>query len=753
MRRSVTFREVKAQRSRARRWWAGALIVTATAIVTLAGATDSVRAQTEPEDKQAVKEAPERITTLDDLGFGDSAAFGAAAQLDFFFSGSGDYEIGGGSRIVVDLTHSNLLDPEQSAVAVAFNDRPLLAIQLDQTNITGGSYDIPVPADLIEEDFNKLTFTFNMTTGLFCESSAGAALFATILGSTFFEMDFANDPPIPRLDDPNLSQYPYPFFRPGYPIVAPVIIGIPDNPTGDDLTAAYQIATGLAARVFFELDLVRVRRVNTLTPEELERHQVILIGTPQRNPLTLVALRDTEAAYNRQTNSFERTGVELREDSGYLALVQSPWNDLYQVLLVTGETDVAVQRGVDALTLDEPSALLAGPEAVLLEPVIPPVTPAFQQTFTFLDAGTSESTVQGQAGTVSVAFSAPAAAPDSTGQMDLVLSYPDGLDPRRSNIIVDLNGETIATVLIKEEESHRVSYRVDLPWDTLRIGPNTVTLRANLYFEESLVLAPCESPAPERLWLTIHDDSAIRLPQAGGEATGSNLGALPYPFAGLRGIRDTIIVVNALDRDALRAGMLTMVALGRAFGAQNVFTVQSVLEATPETLGDNHVIAIGVPSNTPLGQELDRILPLVLREGGSRALVEEEGTLTEILDSSRIGAIQEVEVPWAPGRALLSVSGTDAIALGWAADAIVGRSLDGNVALLQSATQINTFDLQRLAIGNPKEILEDRFTEEDTRLRTIISVSLIAAGALLVLILYAFRRRIRPRFGVPGRRR
>src|SRR5690606_5947149 len=99
------------------------------------------------------------------------------------------------------------------------------------------------------------------------------------------------DPPLPQLDPPNLSQYPYPFFREGYPIVAPVIIGIPDAPTGDDLTAAYQLATGLASRVFFDLDLLRIRRVGDITDEELARHQLILVGTPQRNQLTLEVLR------------------------------------------------------------------------------------------------------------------------------------------------------------------------------------------------------------------------------------------------------------------------------------------------------------------------------------------------------------------------------------------------------------------------------------------------------------------------------
>ncbi len=272
-------------------------------------------------DDEAVKEAPERITTLDDLGFGDTPVFGASAQLDFFFSGHGDYDIGDDSRLVVDLTHSNLLDPEQSAVAIAFNDRPLLAVQLDERNVNGGTYEVAIPRDLVEQDFNRLTFTFNMTTGQFCESSASSALFSTILGSTFFEMDFAHDPPVPSLGEANLSDYPYPFFRAGYPIVAPLIIGIPDNPTGNDLTAAYQVATGLASRVFYDLDLVRIRRVNTLTDDELARHQLILIGNPDRNPLVGEALPRTGATYDSASRSLKRAGQDLAEDVGYLALV------------------------------------------------------------------------------------------------------------------------------------------------------------------------------------------------------------------------------------------------------------------------------------------------------------------------------------------------------------------------------------------------------------------------------------------------
>lgn len=712
---------------------------------------DIVHAQT-PDPDAVAEDAPRRITTLDDLGFTDSAAFGASAQLEFFFSGRGDYEIGDNSRIVVDLTHSNLLDGDRSAVAISFNGRPLLAIPLNEDNIRGGTYEIPVPADLIEQDFNRLSFTFNMTTGLFCEAPANSALFATVLGSTFFEIDFASDPPIPALDEPNLADFPYPFFKPGYPLVAPLIIAIPDEPSSAEMTAAYQIGTALASRVAFDLDLVRVRRAGSLTSTDLQKSQLIALGTAARNPLVARALQKSQVKLGSD-GSLTRGSLALRPADGYLALLESPWNPLYRVLVITGVTDEGLRRGADALTLQE-LTLLSGSDSVLLEPVIPPIEPAFQSAFTFLDVGTGEQTILGQSGSVSVTFSAPAPAPGSTGELDLLLSIPDGLDRRRSNIVVELNGRTIATVQVDKEQLRRSSYRVELPSDVLRIGPNTLRLNVNLYDSQSLVLAPCESYAPERLWITIHDDSAIKLPQSAGAATGSNLSALPFPFAGLRGLRDTTFVIDSTSPDSLRAGMLSVIALGRAFGSLNEFDIASAQEATPESLGDRHIVAVGVPSNTPVGQELDRVLPLVLREGGSRALVEGEETLTEILDSSRIGAIQEVEVPWAPGRALLSVSGTDAVSLGWAADALVSRSLDGNVALLQSALQINTFDLERSQIGNPDEVLAERFTENEARMRTILATGLIAIGAIAIVAIYGLRGVIRPRLNIPrGRRR
>lgn len=710
-----------------------------------------VSAQQAPPD-EAPKDAPRRITSLEDLGFNDRAAFGASAQLDFFFSGSGDYELADGSRLVVDLTHSNLLNPDSSAVAVSLNDRPLQAIRLDETNIRGGTYEIPVPRDLIFPAFNKLSFTFNMTTGQFCESPASAALFATVLSSTFFEIDFAQDPPVPALEEPNLADYPYPFFEPGYPIVAPVIIAIPENPTSTEMTAAYRLATDLATRVSFDLDLLNVRTVGTITRSDLAKSQLILIGNPRRNTLLSEALPRTTA-----TQAADRTlsvaGRDLTDDAGYLALIGSPWNRLLRTLLVTGDTDDAIKRAVDALTLAESSALFAGPEAVLTEAIIPPQEAAFQAVFTFRDAGTGEQTFRGGSGTASVGFSSPAPAPDSTGKLELIISVPEDLDRRRSNLIITLNGQTIATVRLKEETLRRTTYRVDIPGDVIRVGPNALQIQANLYDSQSLVLAPCESSAPERLWITIHDDSAISLPSASTTSGGTDLAGLPFPFASLRGVRETTFVIDATKPESFRAGMLAVIALGRRFGAINEFEVVPAASASADSIGDRHVVAVGVPAETDFGQVLEGSLPLVFRPDGTRAIIEDSGTLAEILDTSRVGAVQMIQVPWAPTRALLSVNGTDDTALRWASDALVTRSLDGNVALLQSALQISTFSLTRARVEDVQAALEDRFTEEEARLRTIVAFSMIGVGAVLLAIIWGLRGRLIPRITGGIRRR
>ncbi|RJQ12749.1 MAG: hypothetical protein C4558_01170 [Dehalococcoidia bacterium] len=738
-------------------WWQTVTTVTILALCALLGTRSVAHAQEPPTF--APKTAPKSLTTLEDLGLGDTAAQGARISKEFFFSGAGDYELGNNSKIFVDISHSNLLDAQRSVMNVVLNNRPLQSIRLDQTNVTFGHYEINIPKDLVSKEFNRLTFEFGMTTGLLCEDPFSPALFTNILRTTALQIDFASNPPIPRIAAPNLAEYPYPFFRPGYPVVAPVMIAIPDNPNEVELTGAYRMAADLATRVLFDLELLSVRPVSSISQDELRNQQIILIGTPPRNPLIARAL--TSTPFRMQGNQMLRDQQAFDPAFGVLALTASPFNGNLRALLATGASDEAVKRSVDALTSAEPAALLAGPTGILTEPVAASATRSFQSIFTFKEAGASEQTlVGGGTQTITLVFSSPAPAPGANGKLDLIVSHPDIIDRRRSNVVVELNGQAIQTIRVSKEQTRRVSYQVDLFSDVLRVGPNTLTLRATLYDPEPLVLEACESTASERFFITVHDDSAISLPQAAGTSSGSDLASLPFPFAGLLGLRDTTFVVHEQDNDALRAGMLAAIALGRRFGAQNDFTVVPATTATPQSIGDRHIVAINVPRETVVGQQFEKVLPLILRPDGTRALVEEKGTLAEILDSSRVGALQLAQVPWASSRRLLAVTGTDNIALGWAADALPKGGLTGNVALFQSAKQVNTFSLKRLADVDENS-LKGRFTNAEARQATLLAVVLIALGSIALMVLWSFRNRLAPRtVGLPrlpyrrgGRRR
>lgn len=738
-------------------WWQTVAVVAVLALGVLLGAPARAHAQEPPTF--APKTAPKNLTTIEDLGLGDTAALGARISKEFFFSGAGDYELGNNNKVLVDITHSNLLDAQRSVMNIVLNNRPLQSVRLDQNNVNFGHYEINVPKDLVAKEFNRLTFEFGMTTGLLCEDPFSPALFTNILRTTAFQIDFASNPPVPRIAPPNLAEYPYPFFRPGYPVVAPVTIAIPDDPNEVELTGAYRMAADLATRVLFDLDLLRVRPVSSITQDELQNQQLILIGTPQRNPLVARALPGTP--FRLQGNQMFRDQQALDPAFGILALTSSPFNGNLRALVATGAADQAVKRSVDAMTSAEPAALLAGPTGVLTEPVAAPANRSFQSIFTFKDAGSSEQTlIGGGTQSTTLVFSSPAPAPGAHGKLDLVISHPDIIDRRRSNIVVELNGQAIQTIKINKEQTRRVSYQVNLFSDVLRVGPNTLTLRTTLYDPEPLVLEACESTASERFFITVHDDSAISLPQAAGASSGSDLASLPFPFAGLLGLRETTFIVNERDNDALRAGMLATIALGRRFGAQNDFSVVPATTATPQSIGDRHVVAINVPRETTIGQQIEKVLPLILRPDGTRALVEEKGTLAEILDSSRVGALQLAQVPWASSRRLLAVTGTDNIALGWAAAALPKGGLTGNVALFQSAKQVNTFSLKRLADVD-EDSLQDRFTDAEARQATLLAVLLIALGAIALMVLWSFRNRLTPRtVGLPrlprrrgGRRR
>lgn len=68
------------------------------------------------------------------------------------------------------------------------------------------------------------------------------------------------------------------------------------------------------------------------------------------------------------------------------------------------------------------------------------------------------------------------------------------------------------------------------------------------------------------------------------------------------------------------------------------------------------------------------------------------------------------------------------------------------MALLQSARQVNTFSLERVSTVDLEAALQDRFTQQESRVRAILAGVLIGVGGVVLLLAWGMRGRIRPRF-------
>jgi hypothetical protein len=695
-------------------------------------------AQAAPPGPRAL-EPPTGITTLAQLGFGDARAAGPRAVQDFFFPGSGDYQVGDASMLTLELSHSNLLIPEQSSVNVVFNGRALRVLRLDASNVDPQRYTFAVPRELVRKDFNQLRLEYAMTLGQVCEDPAHPALFATVLGASQLRIDGVGSAARLAQEPPNLGAYPYPFFRTGYPRAAPVAIVVPDAPTAAELTAAVRLAADLAGRVDFESGALELSSHSALTAQALAARQLIVIGTPARQPLAGELLG--AAGLAASAGQLTRDGQPLAPDDGVLALAVSPWNAAVRALLVSGTTDAALARAVDALTTPEPAALLAGGGAVLTEPV--PAAAADRgpaRAFTFRQLGQADRTVQGTLpDTATVSFIAPALASEAHAELDLLVTTPETVDSGHSNLGVDLNGMLVQTLALQRSGT-RAAYRVALPAAQLRPGLNTLRLRTTLYPDRGD--EDCSYDAPERVWATLHDDSAVALPsERDVRAGGASLASLPFPFAGSGGLRETTIVVDAARPASLRAALDIAVALGRASSGPIELAAQPLDGATRSTLGKRHLALAGIDPRSDLAREIERALPVVLRPDGTRELIEGEQRLAEVLSATRVGVAQVGRVPWAPDRALLAVAGSDDEALAWAS-AGLARPLEGSVAVFRAADQVSTFTIEGLDGAALEAALRDRFTPRESRLRQLAAFLLVAGGAVAVLVLWTQRVRL-----------
>ncbi len=634
--------------------------------------------------------APYGPIELAQLGYGDDTLQGPLVSADWFIPGPADFLLGAPkpgdvSYLEMDIIPSELLTKE-SVMVVYWNGVPISDRQIGATNGQRQRVRIAIPFELIDPEVNRLSVQAQLRLAI---DTCGAgsvdspARHLTIMSSSTVTYSYAQPlVPQPAPVRPDLGSYPLPFFSPTHPQPAPVRFIVPDSPSRAELSALAEVAAQLGQYAGDRGLKVYLQRASDVRESDLASDQLILLGKRSSLPL-LQKLTDAPLAQDA-SGFLDASRRPVPEDSGVVMVMPSPWNAARGLLVVSGTSDAAVSKAALALAGRDGIAALRGTYAIVSQ-ATPYTSPAGAASLAtrLSDLGHKDEEVNG-VGDHAISFTVflPSVPRDASVALDLAVSHSGLLDQDRSSMRVVVNDLPLESVAFRDLAPVHAIRRIDLPGAALRPGANALRIEFSLRLPGLAASDACNAVPVEQAWAVLHADTAI-IPPAGPErgASAPSLDAYPYPFNSNGRLDDVLVVVPTRLGQNAQALAQYLCDLGRTTrgGVLRPTVVTADAFDPKRDAANKDVILFGLPQDDRAIGDLGPRLPVVLGSGGRLVLGPE--ITVRVADLQRLGVVEEIASPWAPGRTVLVVSGTSAEGLDYAVEAIRQRALSGNVVV------------------------------------------------------------------------
>jgi hypothetical protein len=255
---------------------------------------------------------------------------------------------------VLKFTHSSVLDPDESALDVKLNGKPIGSTHLDDSNAREGELRVSFPARLLKAGGNRLEVEVEMN---FPESDNidkcrvlqdGRAWTMIDSESEIFLPYSTVDPP------PDLRLFPYPFSH--YSGLDGTLFVLPDRPTAVVFEQLIRLAARLGSPTTTEYLSAHAAYAQEAIPETWRDYNLILLGRPTENTLLSEFGEHLPHPFMADSDLLEPLVIDSvafqpdpDRDAGLLQILTSPWSERRTLLAITGTTDEGVQLAVQAL--------------------------------------------------------------------------------------------------------------------------------------------------------------------------------------------------------------------------------------------------------------------------------------------------------------------------------------------------------------------------------------------------------------------
>jgi len=273
---------------------------------------------------------------------------------------------------ILKFDHAEILQSETSVIDVELNGTPISSTLLTPENSENGEMTISLPRHRLRDGQNRLSVTVEMTLegGSECENIANRRAWTVLSNQSEVFIPFNTAPVQPALD-----VFPYPFSQ--NTGLDNTYLAVPDQVSSNLANDLVQLAVRLGAASNSERLAIPVVFASTITEELRENNHLILLGRPTQNALLAETNPELPHPFIENTDILEPLKVDNvvflvdpERNAGLLQIMQSPWNENYSLLAISGTTDDGVALALRALV--NGSQRLRGDLAVV-EPLLDPL--------------------------------------------------------------------------------------------------------------------------------------------------------------------------------------------------------------------------------------------------------------------------------------------------------------------------------------------------------------------------------------------
>lgn len=433
-----------------------------------------------------------------------------SSQYEAKFTKPQTWQVSPKSAVYLEFQHSIELQPHRSWLQIIVNDKVIKHIPLTQENAEGTKMTIPLPVGLLK-DFNKLNFRVQQHYTDKCEDPLDKSLWTQILPATRIVFDY--QPVVPKVD---LGLFPYPIIDTLTYSPAKVHYVTGKTASEKELQALAYVNVHLAQQA---QDHELKNRVTFDNPAGPDSEHVVFVGKGGSIP-SVEQFSGAFGNYALQGGQWvnRQTGQTLASDQGLVLFFQAPGSKEHTVLIVTGNSDEAVMKAAEYLTLRPKESTLMGAAHEVPPGWNPPGTrtakvPRFVQgqTRTFRELGFDIQEVH-KINAPPITYKVPVVGKfhKSGGKLwlDLNYSYSPQLNPEFSSLELRMNDVSIANLPLTNPAGEQM-VRASVPISNELIHPrNDLVAQFHLMPDK---YGWCVDNYVDNAWGKILDDSQLRV--------------------------------------------------------------------------------------------------------------------------------------------------------------------------------------------------------------------------------------------------